>query len=96
MGKRGYDSLVESCRQKDLRSLFLQFSCLTFSIKRLTVENESASSYVHLGKVLKKMYLPLKEIDKVGAQIKNFKAQAQIAQPKFLIGKAQVQIAQKK
>jgi len=30
----------------------------------------------------------------VGAQIKNFSAQAQIAQPKFLIGKTQAQIAQ--
>jgi len=32
----------------------------------------------------------------VGAQIKNFNAQAQIAQPKFLIHKTQAQIAQKK
>jgi len=30
----------------------------------------------------------------VGAQIRNFNAQAQIAQPKFLIGKTQAQIAQ--
>jgi len=30
----------------------------------------------------------------VGAQIKNFNAQAQIAQPKFLIDKTQAQIAQ--
>jgi len=32
----------------------------------------------------------------VGAQIKKFKAQAQIAQPKILIGKTQAQIAQVK
>jgi len=32
----------------------------------------------------------------VGAQIKNFNAQAQIAQPKCLIGKTQAQIAQVK
>jgi len=32
----------------------------------------------------------------VSAQIKKFNAQAQIAQPKFLIGKTQVQIAQVK
>jgi len=32
----------------------------------------------------------------VGAQIKNFNAQAQIAQPKFLISKTQAQIAQVK
>jgi len=32
----------------------------------------------------------------VGAQIKNFNAQAHIAQPKFLIGKTHVQIAQVK
>jgi len=32
----------------------------------------------------------------VGAQIKNFNAQAQIAQPKILIGKMQAQIAQVK
>jgi len=31
----------------------------------------------------------------VGAQIKKFNAQAQIAQPKFLIGKTQAQIAQR-
>jgi len=32
----------------------------------------------------------------VGAQIKNFNTQAQIVQPKFLIGKTQAQIAQVK
>jgi len=32
----------------------------------------------------------------VGAQIKHFNAQAQIAQPKILIGKTQAQIAQVK
>jgi len=32
----------------------------------------------------------------VGAQIKKFNTQAQIAQPKFLIGKPQPQIAQEK
>jgi len=32
----------------------------------------------------------------VSAKIKNFKAQAQIPQPKCLIGKTQVQIAQEK
>jgi len=32
----------------------------------------------------------------VGVQIKNFNAQAHIAQPKFLIGKTQAQIAQAK
>jgi len=32
----------------------------------------------------------------VGAQIKNFNAQAQIAQPKFLIGKTLAKIAQEK
>jgi len=32
----------------------------------------------------------------VGTQIKNFNAQAQIAQPKFLIGKTQAQLEQVK
>jgi len=35
-----------------------------------------------------------RQSSEVGAQIKNFNAQAQIAQPKILIGKTQAQIAQ--
>jgi len=34
------------------------------------------------------------QVAEMGAKIKNFNTQAQIAQPKFLIGKAQAQIVQ--